>query len=117
MDWKAKPGVRTVDEYRVKAFVEVEGGVMIPVSDEQWSTWPINCAGPRARFRSTSPRRSATESAAILDACRALSLTTPTSSEAGRVVLLRIVAMLTAMVKKSGSGSGSGSTHHADPLD
>jgi hypothetical protein len=28
----------------------------------------------------------------------------------GRAILLRIVAMLTAMVKKSGSGSGSGST-------
>ena len=54
-------------------------------------------------------RRSATESAAILDACRVLSLTPDPSSQAGRAVLLRIVAMLTAMVKKSGSGSGSGS--------
>jgi hypothetical protein len=57
-------------------------------------------------------RRSATESAAIFDACRLLSLTTAPSSEAARAILLRIVAMLTAMVKKSisGSGSGSGST-------
>jgi len=62
----------------------------------------------KARFYRMA-RRSATESAAILDACRALSLTTAPSSEAGRAVLLRIVAMLTAMVKKSGSGSGSGS--------
>ena len=62
----------------------------------------------KARFYRIA-RRSATESAAILDACRALSLTTDSSSEAGRAVLLRIVAMLTAIVKKSGSGSGSGS--------
>ena len=55
-------------------------------------------------------RRSATESAAIFDACRVVSLTTEPSSQAGRAILLRIVAMLTAMVKKSGSGSGSGST-------
>jgi hypothetical protein len=31
------------------------------------------------------------------------------SAQAGRAILLRIVATLTAMVKKSGSGSGSGS--------
>ena len=62
----------------------------------------------KARFYRMA-RRSATESAAILDACRALSLTTSPSSEAGRAILLRIVAMLTAMVKRSGSGSGSGS--------
>ena len=54
-------------------------------------------------------RRSATESAAIFDACRVLSLTTEPASQAGRAILLRIVAMLTAMVKKSGSGSRSGS--------
>lgn len=63
----------------------------------------------KARFYRMA-RRSATESAAILDACRVLSLTPEPSSQAGRAVLLRIVAMLTAMVKKSGSGSGSGST-------
>jgi hypothetical protein len=55
-------------------------------------------------------KRSATESAAIFDACRVLSLTTEPASLAGRAILLRIVAMLTAMVKKSGSGLGSGST-------
>jgi four helix bundle protein len=55
-------------------------------------------------------RRSATESAALFDACRILSLTTEPSSQAGRAIPLRIVAMLTAMVKKSGSGSGSGTT-------
>jgi hypothetical protein len=37
-------------------------------------------------------------------------LTTEPRPQAGRPILLRIVAMLTAMVKKSGSGSGSGST-------
>jgi len=61
----------------------------------------------KARFYRMA-RRSATESAAILDACRALSLTAE-ATEAGRSVLLRIVAMLTAIVKRSGSGSGSGS--------
>ena len=62
----------------------------------------------KARFYRIA-RRSATASAAIFDACRVLSLTTEASSQAGRAVLLRIVAMLTAMVKKSGSDSGSGS--------
>jgi four helix bundle protein len=63
----------------------------------------------KARFYRMA-RRSATASAAIFDACRILSLTTEPSAQAGRAILLRIVAMLTAMVKKSGSGSGSGST-------
>jgi four helix bundle protein len=54
-------------------------------------------------------RRSATESAALFDACRVLWLTTEPSAQAGRAILLRIVAMLKAMVKKSGSGAGSGS--------
>ena len=66
----------------------------------------------KARFYRMA-RRSATEAAAILDACRTLSLTDEASSQAGRVLLLRIVAMLTAMVVKisgSGSRSGSGST-------
>ena len=62
----------------------------------------------KARFYRMA-RRSATESAAILDACRALSLTNDGSASAGRAILLRIVAMLTVMVKRSGSGSGSGS--------
>ena len=63
----------------------------------------------KARFYRMA-RRSATESAAILDACRILLLS---ASQTGRALLLRIVAMLTAMVVKlsgSGSGSGSGST-------
>ena len=55
-------------------------------------------------------RRSATESAAILDACRLLSLIDADASERGRELLLRIVAMLTAMVlKHSGTGSDAGS--------
>jgi hypothetical protein len=60
-------------------------------------------------------RRSATESAAILDVCRATKLGDPTLALCGReLLLLRVVAMLTAMVLKlggleSGSGSGSGS--------
>lgn len=62
----------------------------------------------KARFYRMA-RRSATESAAILDACRALSLATDEAPQTGRALLLRIVAMLTAMVvKRSGSGSGSG---------
>jgi four helix bundle protein len=65
-------------------------------------------ADEKSRFYRMA-RRSATESAAILDACRALSLAADGSLEAGRAVLLRIVAMLTAMVKRSGSGLGSGS--------
>jgi hypothetical protein len=45
-----------------------------------------------------------------IDACRVLALTDDASSQTGRALLLRIVAMLTAMVVKiSGSGSGSGS--------
>ena len=60
----------------------------------------------KARFYRMA-RRSATESAAILDACRALALIDETASQTGRGLLLRVVAMLTAMVVKiSGSGSG-----------
>ena len=61
----------------------------------------------KARFYRIA-RRSATESAAILDACRVLSLTSDGSPQASRIVLLRIVAMLTAMAKRSGTGSGTG---------
>ena len=54
-------------------------------------------------------RRSATEPAAIFDACRLLSLIEPDQSHRGRELLLRIVAMLTAMtVKLSGAGTGAG---------
>ena len=67
-------------------------------------------AADKARFYRMA-RRSATESAAILDACRLLSLMDVAASQTGRALLLRVVAMLTAMVVKiSGSGSGSGST-------
>ena len=60
----------------------------------------------KARF-SRMARRSATESAAILDACRVLALIDEPTSQTGRGLLLRRVAMLTAMVVKiSGSGSG-----------
>jgi hypothetical protein len=58
----------------------------------------------KARFYRMA-RRSATDP--IFDACRVLSLTTEPSAQAGRAILLRIVATLAAMVKKSGSGSGS----------
>ena len=60
-------------------------------------------------------RRSATECAAILDASRALNLADSQLLSNGRALLLRVVAMLTAMVLRlndpgSGSGAGSGST-------
>jgi hypothetical protein len=62
----------------------------------------------KARFYRMA-RRSATESAAILDACRLLSLSDTDKSQQGRELLLRVVAMLTAMVVKiSGAGSGAG---------
>jgi hypothetical protein len=62
-------------------------------------------------------RRSATESAAILDACRLLSLIDTDKSQQGRDLLLRVVAMLTAMVVKiSGAGSDSGSGAGSDPV-
>ena len=65
-------------------------------------------AADKARFYRFA-RRSATESAAILDALAALELTDESLRTCGRGLLLRIVAMLTAMVLKiSGSGSGSG---------
>jgi four helix bundle protein len=63
----------------------------------------------KARFYRMA-RRWATESAAILDACRLLSLIDTDKSQQGRELLLRVVAMLTAMVVKlSGAGAGAGS--------
>jgi four helix bundle protein len=65
----------------------------------------------KARFYRMA-RRSATECAAILDVCGRLKLSDDLRSATGRKLLLRIVAMLTAMVlglAGSGSGSGSGS--------
>ena len=69
--------------------------------------------GDKARFYRMA-RRSATECAATLDACRAAKLADPQLVSEGRELLLRVVAMLTAMVLRlnssdSGSGSGSGS--------
>jgi hypothetical protein len=55
--------------------------------------------------------RAAIELLTILDACRTLQLADASALATGRALLLRIVAMLTAMVVKLGeSGSGSGST-------
>jgi four helix bundle protein len=68
-------------------------------------------AADKARFYRIA-RRSATEWAAILDVCRTLALADGATLTSGRTLLLRIVAMLTAMVLRlgeSGSGSGSGS--------
>jgi four helix bundle protein len=65
----------------------------------------------KARFYRIA-RRSGTESAAVLDLAHVLALTTPDLLDRARSLLLRITAMLTAMVLKlcqSGSGSGSGS--------
>ncbi len=58
-------------------------------------------ADEKARFYRIA-RRSATESAAILDVCRTRKLIDPQPLGAGREVLLRVVAMLTRMVLKLG---------------
>ena len=70
-------------------------------------------AADKARFYRMA-RRSATETAAILDVCRVLALLDPGAGQACRGRLLRVDAMLTARILKlttseSGSGSGSGS--------
>ncbi len=55
--------------------------------------------------------RSATECAAILDVCKCLNLADEQNLRAGRELLLRIVSMLTKMVKNitdSGTGTGTG---------
>ena len=80
---------------------------------------PLNIAEGAGEFSSDDKarfyriaRRSATECAAILDGCRLLRLVDQDPLVRGRVLLLRIVAMLTAMVlrlKASGSGSDAGS--------
>lgn len=70
--------------------------------------------GDKARFYRMA-RRSATECAASLDACRVTNLADLELLSHGRTLLLRTVAMLTATVLRlndpgSGSGAGSGST-------
>ena len=53
--------------------------------------------------------RSATECAAILDVCKCLNLADEQNLTAGRELLLRIVSMLTKMVKNiTDSGTGTG---------
>jgi len=75
----------------------------------------------KARFYRIA-RRSATESAAVLDVARSLGLAGPDLLAKGRALLLRVTAMLTAMVLKlaparSGSGSGSGSGSIEPPFE
>jgi len=56
-------------------------------------------------------RRSATESAAILDACLRLGLVEATAYESCRGLLFRVVSMLTQLVRaltRSGTGRGTG---------
>jgi four helix bundle protein len=65
----------------------------------------------KARFYRIA-KRSATESAAILHVCERLALVDLDRYQAGRELLLRLVAMLVQMVRRiagSGTGSGSGS--------
>ena len=54
----------------------------------------------KARFYRMA-RRSGTECAAILHACRALNLTDEAAADPARQVLDRIVAMLTVMARKT----------------
>ena len=71
----------------------------------------------KARFYRMA-RRSATECAAILHVLHRLVLVDDARYNAGRELLLRIVAMLVQMVRRtgeSGSGSGTGSGSISDP--
>jgi four helix bundle protein len=65
----------------------------------------------KARFYRIA-RRSATESAALLDVCRRLKVGDESLLVAGRSLLLRIVSMLIRMVRpgqgRSGTGRGTG---------
>ena len=64
--------------------------------------------------------RSATECAAILDVCKCLKLTDLQVAASGRDLLLRIVSMLTRMVRtlgQSGTGTGTGTGTIADEKD
>lgn len=69
----------------------------------------------KARFYRIA-RRSATESAAILDVCRKLNLDEVRLHAAGRDHLLRIVAMLVRLCRP-GSGTGSGTGAPSDLSD
>ena len=66
----------------------------------------FNCR-EKARFYRIA-KRSTTESAAILDVCSRLGLSDAEKIQQGRALLLRIVAMLTRLVK-SGADSGADS--------
>ncbi len=80
---------------------------------------PLNIAEGAGEFSSKEKarfyrmaRRSATECAAVFDVCARLELIDGATHDAGRDLLLRVVAMLTVMCRRcedSGSGSGSGS--------
>ena len=74
----------------------------------------------KARFYRMA-KRSATECAAILDVCQRLGLLDEPRFRTGRELLLRIVAMLTQMARRTaesgrGTGTGTGTTcQHRDP--
>jgi four helix bundle protein len=64
-------------------------------------------AADKARFYRMACR-SATESAAILDVCRKLSIVNDNAYNPGRERLLRIVSMLVRLCRSSGTGTGTG---------
>ena len=80
---------------------------------------PLNIAEGAGEFSQNDKKRfyrmalrSATECAAILSVCRRLKLAEEPVISSGHDLLLRIVAMLTGLIKSEkqpGSGSGSGS--------
>ena len=80
---------------------------------------PLNIAEGAGEFSSSEKsrfyrmaKRSATESAAILDVCRCLALVDDSLFQQGRDLLLRIVAMLITLARRSaasGTGTGTGS--------
>ena len=61
----------------------------------------------KARFYRMA-RRSATESAAVLDVCHSLGLLDEKRNAAGRVLLLEVVAMLVRLVRNLGDEGGQG---------
>jgi len=64
-------------------------------------------AAEKARFYRIA-RRSATESAAILDVCRKLKLATEDRYGMGRELLVRVVSMLVRLSRGGQSGTGTG---------